>query len=118
MDLKKVRELEKVTVKSMAELNQALKPFMGDTAISKMLIEGLEMVKRQSEYADRAAQMSLDDFGGYPPALPVKGSYSWVDTLIERRLNGKREGLLITWDIPDGKFTFDPFTKKLEKVNG
>lgn len=123
MDPKKVKELEKVSVKSFAELQQALKPFLpdaktGDSAIYKVLVEGLEMVKRQSEFSQRASQMSLDDFGGYIPAMPQSGSYSWVDTLISRRLDAKREDLLITWSLPEGKYTFDAFTRKLEKIDG
>lgn len=119
MDPKKVKELEKVSVKTLAELNQALKPFQQDSAIYKLLVEGMNLVKRQSAFADRAAETNLEDFGGYNPAMPAPGGhYSWVDTLIDRRLNGKRDGYLVTWSLPEGKFTFDPWTQKLEKLDG
>lgn len=118
MDPKRVRELEKVSVKNEGELKAALQPFLTDSAISKLLVEGMELVKRQAIFSDKAAETPMDDFGGYNPAMPAKGGhYSWVDTLIDRRLNGKRDGLLVTWTLPEGKFTFDPWTKKLEKVS-
>lgn len=118
MDPKKVKELEKVSVKSYAELEAAIKPFQQSSAIYKLLVEGMNLVKRQAEFANRAADVDAD-FGGYNPAMPAKGGhYSWVDTLIDRRLNGKRDGFLITWNLPEGKFTFDAWTQKLEKVNG
>lgn len=119
MDPKKVKELEKVSVKNYGDLQQAIKPFLADSAIYKLLIEGMELVKRQSAFADRAAETPLEDFGGYNPAMPAPGGhYSWVDTLIDRRLNGKRDGFLVTWNLPDGKFTFEPWTRKLEKLDG
>lgn len=119
MDPKRVKELEKVSVKSYGELEQAIKPFLADSAIYKLLVEGMELVKRQSAFADKAAETSMEDFGGYNPAMPAAGGhYSWVDTLIDRRLNGKRDGFLVTWELPEGKFTFDPWTRKLEKLNG
>ena len=118
MDPKKVKELEKVSVKNYGDLQQAIKPFMEDSAIYKLLVEGLDIVKRQSVFADRAAETTAEDFGGFMPAMPAKGGhYSWVDTLIDRRLNGKRDGLTVTWDLPEGKFTFDAWTRKLEKVS-
>lgn len=119
MDPKKVKELEKVSVKSFAELEAAVKPFQQPSAIYKLLVEGMDLVKRQAEFANRAADTDMADFGGYEPAMPAKGGhYSWVDTLIDRRLNGKREGLLVTWTLPEGKFTFDAWTQKLEKISG
>jgi hypothetical protein len=118
MDPKKVKELEKISVKNYGDLQQAIKPFQQESAIYKLLIEGMEIVKRQSIFSDRAAETNPDDFGGFLPAMPAPGGhYSWVDTLIERRLNGKRDGLTVTWTLPEGKFTFDPWTQKLEKVS-
>jgi hypothetical protein len=120
MDPKKVRELEKVSVKNFVQLEAAVKPFLAtESAIYKLLIDGMNMVKRQAAFADKAAEVNMEDFGGYAPAMPAPGShYGWVDTLISRRLDGKRQGLVITWDLPEGNFTFDPFTQKLEKSNG
>ena len=118
IDPKKVKELERVSVTNEGELQKAIQPFMTDSAIYKLLVEGMEMVKRQSAYYAKASEVPVEDFGGYQPALPVAGSYGWVDTLIERRLNGKRDGLTVTWSLPEGKFTFDPWTRKLEKANG
>lgn len=119
MDAKKVKELEKVSVKTYGELQQALVPFLKESAIYKLLVEGMEMVKRQAEFADRVVDTDPAAYGGYIPAAPAKGgNYSWVDTLIDRRLNGKREGLKVMWTLPEGKFSFDPWTRKLEQING
>lgn len=119
MDHKKVKELEKVVVKSYGELQRAITPFLQDSAISKLLVEGFEIIKRQSEYAKAAMDLDPELFGGYMPATPTSSDYySWVDTLIDRRLNGKREGMIVVWNLPEGKFSFDPFTKKLDQVNG
>lgn len=113
---KNVSELEKITVTNHGQLLKALEPFMSDTAIRKLLIEGMDMVKRQSELEERYQQLDDKAFGDYKPAIPLRGGhYMWVDTLIKRRLDGKREGFKVVWNLPEGKFAFDPWAKKLER---
>lgn len=112
---KEIKGLEKVVVKNKMQLDVALQPFMNDTTIRKLLIEGMDIIKRQSEFVG----VNVDDeaFGGYKPAAPAIGQrYVWVDTLIEKRLDAKRDGLKIVWNLADGKFEFDPWGMKLEQV--
>jgi hypothetical protein len=118
VDSRQFKELEKVSVKSRTQLDLALVPFLnGDTSIGKLLIEGMDMVKRQAKFADAPAG-DVDEYGGFMPALPPSAQhYMWVDTLIARRLDGKRNGMVIEWDLPEGKFVYDPWTKKLEQPN-
>lgn len=33
-----------------------------------------------------------------------------------KHMGGRREGLKVVWDISEGKFAFDPWSGKLEKV--
>ena len=118
MTKKDLNELEKVVVKSVDQLNNALKPFLSDSTIRNLLIEGMDLVKRQGKFAEAGEAVSDIDFGGFLPAKPIGGhKYTWVDTLIERRLDGKRDGLKIVWNLPEGQFEFDPWSKKLDKVN-
>lgn len=117
MDNKQFKELEKVSVENRAQLETALEPFWkGDTTIGKLLLEGMDMAKRQARFAD-APTGDVDEYGGFFPAAPPDAQhYMWVDTLISRRLDGKRSGLVVEWNLQDGKFQYDPWTKKLEQV--
>lgn len=116
MDSKQFKELEKITVTSRAQLETALEPFLKDTTIGQLLIEGMDMAKRQAKFAE-APLGDVDDYGGFLPASPAGAQhYMWVDTLIARRLDGKRNGLVIEWSLPEGKFQYDPWSKKLESV--
>lgn len=118
MTKKDLNELEKVVVKSHDQLVKALEPFMTDTTIRKLLVEGMDIVKRQDEFLAKSDGAKDVDYGGFLPARPATGhKYSWVDTLIERRLDGKRSGLKVTWSLSDGQYEFDPWTKKLDKIS-
>jgi hypothetical protein len=118
MTKKDLNELEKVVVKSHDQLVKALEPFMAETTIRKLLIEGMDIVKRQDEFITKSDSVKDIDYGGFPPARPKGGHrYSWVDTLIDRRLDGKRNGLKVTWSLSDGQYEFDPWTQKLDKIS-
>lgn len=118
VDSKQFKELEKISVTNRAQLEAALEPFMkGDTTIGKLLVEGMDMAKRQAKFAD-APMGEVDDWGGFFPAAPPNAQhYMWVDTLIARRLDGKRNGLVVEWSLQDGKFQYDPWTKELKTLN-
>lgn len=93
----------------------------GPSTVRQTLIEGFEMVKNHMEYynASLATQSAVDDFGGFPPAVTPNPSahLTWLDTFIDRNMGGQREGLYIVWDLPEGKFRYDPWSSKLEKVD-
>lgn len=118
VDSKQFKELEKISVTNRAQLEVALEPFWkGDTTIGKLLIEGMDMAKRQAKFAD-APLGDLEEYGGFYPAAPPSAQhYMWVDTLIARRLDGKRNGLFVEWNLQDGKFQYDPYTRKLEMLS-
>ena len=116
-DAKHFKELEKVSVTCEGELRKALEPFLDDKSkIRSILMEGMEIVRRQLGFHKAAEAAPVEGFGGYLPAKPVLGTFHWVDTLISRRMAGKRDGVQIFWDLKDGKFVFDPWTKSLVKM--
>jgi len=90
----------------------------GDT-LYKTLLDGFSMIKNHREYysASISAELNPDDYGGYLPAKPSnpEDHVTWLDIFIEQRLGGKRDGLSIVWDLPEGQFKLDPWSGKLEK---
>jgi len=98
-------KLEPVIVKSQADIVQALKPFMDDKhQLRASLLEGFELVKKRQVFNERTGS-----------GLDVDQMHFWVDDLIKQRMGGKRKGNAIAWDLPEGKFQFDPLTKQLAK---
>lgn len=92
------------------------------TMAHKLLEDGFRMIQRQSEYG-KSAQVfaeNVDGFGGFlPTTAPANDHHTtWLDNFIRTSLGGKREGLYVVWDLPEGRFRMDPWTYKLEKVNG
>jgi hypothetical protein len=115
---KEMQEIQKVTVTNYEQLVQAIEPFTKETTIKKLLIEGLDVAKRQAEYS-KAPTGDQSSYGGFLPARPnVGGHYLWVDTLITKRLDGKRDGLKVTWKLPEGQYEFDPYSQKLKQTHG
>jgi hypothetical protein len=93
----------------------------GQSTLRKTLLDGFEMIKNHNVYFKASvASLDLDDeYGGYPPAIaPNPENYdTWVDRFIRNNLGGRREGLFIVWDFPDGTWKLDPWTCELEKVD-
>lgn len=73
-----------------------------------LLIQGMTIVRNR---IDAAAK-----YGAAASNLLAVDGHMWVDDLITRRLDGKRDGTRIRWDISEGVFYFDPFTGKLTQV--
>lgn len=76
-----------------------------DCDYQSLLKQGMDMLKRRAEIIEKA--------GSRANRLIAMDSRTWVDNLIERRLGGRREGLRIRWEVPDGVFYWDPTTGKL-----
>lgn len=93
----------------------------GQSILRKTLLEGFEMVKSHHEFhkASLEAHSMEEEYGGYLPALaPSPDDHKmWIDKFVNDRLGAKREGLYIIWEIPEGKYKFDPWSCSLEKVN-
>jgi len=96
-------KLEPVIVKNQADIVQALKPFVDDKhQLRASLLEGFELVKKRKLFNEKT------DSG-----LDVDQMHFWVDDLIKQRMGGKRKGMTVVWELPEGKFQFEPLTKKL-----
>ncbi len=117
MDKKLLGELKNIKVTNELELHEALKPFLDDgKTVRTLLIDGMNIAKKHQEYFQKiSAELSDVDFGGYLPARQSGGHFLWVDLLISKRLDGKRDGLKICWSLPEGQFEFDPWSKELIK---
>ncbi len=93
----------------------------GQSTLRKIILEGFEMVKNHQKYhqASLTSQTIQEKYGGYLPAVaPNPEEHAiWIDSFINHNLGGKREGLYITWKLPDGKYKLDPWSCNLEKVN-
>jgi hypothetical protein len=95
-------------------------PQSGDQSMTrKTLLEGFDMLKKRQETLQAMGKIDLDDFGGFYPASlrDITDQITWVDRFITNRLGGRREGLLVVWEIPEGKYQMDPWTCKLEKID-
>lgn len=106
------RKLDDVPVKSqIRSLDQSGKPVIyavsapASCDYHSQLLEGLQILKTRLEASQRVGNSNLF----------MINAHNWVDTIIERRLGGKRDGLRIRWDLPDGIYFFDPFTGKLTR---
>lgn len=91
----------------------------GQSTLRQTLLDGFEMVKNHTDYynASLAGQTELEEYGGYPPAVAPNPDehMTWLDFFIDRQMGGRREGLTIVWELPEGKFRLDPWSCKLEK---
>ena len=93
----------------------------GQSTVRRTLLDGFEMLKQsQKRYEESLATQNMEEeYGGFLPAVVPNPTehHTWVDTFIDRNMGGKREGLYIVWNLPEGKFRMDPWTCKLEKVD-
>ena len=93
----------------------------GQSTVRRTLLDGFEMLKSAQELYEEslATQTMEEEYGGFlPPVAPNPADHhTWVDTFIDRNMGGRREGLSIVWELPEGKFKLDPWTCKLEKVD-
>ena len=87
-----------------------------DTSLYDVLIEGLNKIKKHNETLEKNKK-TIDnlDPSEKPKNFWQETKHS-VDSLIEKRLGGKRNGLRIRWEIEEGIFELDPFTKKTYKI--
>lgn len=94
----------------------------GQSTLRQTILDGFEMVKNHREYytASLASQSEIEEYGGFPPALAPNPDehMTWLDYFIDRQMGGRRVGLHIIWEIPEGKFRLDPWSCKLEKLEG
>jgi hypothetical protein len=87
-----------------------------DISLRDLLIEGFDQVKEQSHLWSRLYDALLDD--EYAPVLPqvdIDSFHMPVDRIIRDRLDGKREGLRVTWLLDGKKYYLDPYEGILEE---
>jgi hypothetical protein len=93
----------------------------GDSTIRQSILEGFEMIRNHQKCyeAQLTAHESPEDFGGYMPArVPdPENQITWLDGFIIRRLGGKREGLLVVWDLVEGRYQMDPWTCEVKLID-
>jgi hypothetical protein len=103
------RQLEKVKVSNHSDILTALKPFLDDKhQLRQSLLDGFNLVKNRTLFNEQVNS-----------GLDVDKMHIWVDTMVRDRLDGRREGFFVVWEIPEGdkkvKYKFDPYSKKLTK---
>lgn len=112
----KPQQIEPVKIRTLSELKAAIKQYMpgSDSMMRSLLITGMKIAKHQLEIQRLAAEIPQEVFGQFTPALPADGdTYIWVDRMIHERLDGKRDGIKITWTVKEGRFVFDPDSGEL-----
>lgn len=90
----------------------------------QILIEGFDLIKTRMEMMHKATQLAdaTDEDDELLPErikwslLDIDKQYFSIDTFIKNSLGGKRKGLRIRWEVPEGAYEFDPYTKKLFEV--
>jgi hypothetical protein len=99
-----------------------IKCYSNDASLYRMLIDGINMVKRHQEAIEKAKATydNLDkaELPNSASLLNIDGITFNVDLLIKRRLGGIRNGLRVRWNVEEGVYEFDPYAKKLYKVEG
>lgn len=112
----KPQKIEPIIVISKSQIPVVVSNFMpnSDAEIRKHLLEGMNKIKDRYDLLDQYKNLDQSKFGQYKPIVPEVIASHWVDELITRRLGAKREGLLVVWNLKDGRHTFDPFTGEIK----
>ena len=131
-----------VVCESMTDIQMAIKPFMEDrgsesvnisceidgdkvsgvsssASYRKILLDGLEVIKKRIKAVSamrEALDKSEEGEKNNMKVWEVDKLRFNVDTLIERKLGGKRVGIRIRWELKDGIYEYDPFGNKLFEI--
>ena len=102
---------------------ETVKGVSKDTSMYDLLVNGMEVVKNRQESMSKISK-AVNDAKEIDPDISsnlniwnVNSIRFNVDNLIEHKMGGKRDGLKIKWKLPEGIFEFDPYSKKLFKVD-
>lgn len=93
-----------------------------NASLRQTLLDGLAVVKKRIETMSKmreaieSAKSNDESFSTSLQAWDVDKVRFNVDTLIERKLGAKRNGILIRWELPDGVFEYDAFSGKLYEI--
>jgi hypothetical protein len=86
------------------------------------LIDGLEVVKKRQETMKKLKEavdkIEDEDFKPTMDVWDINKITFNIDTLIQRRLGGTRNGLRVRWSVAEGIFEYDPYQDKLFEIEG
>lgn len=86
----------------------------------KILIDGFTILKARQDLVFKAKSndnpVVVNGREMKSPITPSIAAYSSIDPLIKRWFGGYRDGLLICWDLPEGKIVYDIFSHRLFKA--
>ena len=114
-----------VEVRNLHQLRTAIRPFSskGNDSSRELLVKGFNEIKEALDsYVEQEDEHKRlhDEYGGFLPAhmpSPDLGR-TWVDSIVERRLGGKRVSLKVRWELKDGTYEWDPITEELVECSG
>ena len=109
--------LKKVKVLNEADIDDAIEQFMpgSDSPLRKMLMDGMDMLKKKYEAYERITAIDEDTFGGYKSAALLEPSLGWLDSLLREKLDAKREKMTVYWILDGNKYVFDYNTGRVIK---
>jgi hypothetical protein len=119
------KEVELTTEMTWHEDNKSIKTNVmaksRELSPRQVLLDGFELIKKRMDLAEQAKNDVDDDDDLLPERIKwdlfdINSQKFHVDMFIEQRLDGKRNGLRIEWNITEGVFQYDPFENKLYKV--
>jgi len=115
---KNPEDFRPVSVRNLVELKELLKGYQNtNTMSSKLLVDGFKMLAGHQKVTEFQADDEAEFGGFYPANVPSGiGHRTWVDKLVETQLGGRRDGLRITWNLPEGQYAYDPLSKVLVKL--
>lgn len=112
-----MNEIKDVIVTNYQELLAAIKPFQpGGTSIRDVMIRGFDLIKERKDVWSRTVKEADDAaFGVHKPATMANPDANrfWLDDIVERRMGGKRHGMLVMWNLDGKTYSFDPYSGEL-----
>ena len=89
-------------------VSEAIDPEDDVLQYRRLLEDGFNTVKDRITYNEALAENDVKSFN-------VDDMHFWIDDMISGKLNGKREGMKIAWDINGAKVLWDPITGKFDE---
>jgi hypothetical protein len=114
------QDTETVVVNTFGDIKNAIKSYTkkGNENAREIIIRGIDMLKeRHKLYEQHQVELETLDMGGVTPAImqnPIEAR-TWLDGIIEKKMGGKRNGLVVRWELQDGTYEWDPISDKLDK---
>lgn len=123
-ELKNDDKANPIIVTSVDAENKPIKvsiPSSNKPITRKLLSDGFDLIKQQENSLQKMSKelsRENDDYDGYYPARINDESAKsvWVDNMVSNCFGGRRDGLKIVWDLPEGKFELNPWTLDLSKT--